>query len=318
MNSLTTTKPLAAWLREWHEHLAYLEALEEEERQATAAQRPPGLRLLSSSPALTPATPGPAVQAGQVRVLRPLPITGARDLRPVLVLQTVAGERWLCAPFSPLSEPAHEGEWRTPLAANDPRLSVLSLWDSAEIEDTLLVSARLVQQVDVATLSQAEAILTAWQQGGTLPESLAAETGPRVVSLTDPRHDYTAEVGGALEPWAELRSFSLKTVKAYSAAADSTLALAASPSGSQALGHTYHLGDSGLRLVITLKSPMEAQLSVLDTAGQPSLTLDGGSLLFADGSQQAFTGSELGLPLARLAQGFAVTTAEGLLLSLKD
>ncbi len=314
---LTTTKPLTSWLEEWHQHQEYLRALDEE-RTASAPTSGSSLRLLPSYPT-TSTTEGPNVEVGQVRVLRPLPITGALDLRPVLVLQSVKeSESWICAPFSPLSEPAHEGEWRTSLAVNDPRLSVLSLWDSAEIEGTLLVSARLVQQVDAATLSAAQSIWSAWHQGTALAESLSADIGPRLVSLLDPRHKYTAEVGGALQPWAELRRFTLKKATQYSAAADSTLALAASPSGSQALGHSYRLGEAGLRLVITLLSPMEAKLRVLDPAEHPSAALDGGSLLFADGTQLAFTGSELVVPLVHLAQGFAAIEANGELLSLRD
>jgi hypothetical protein len=201
---------------------------------------------------------------------------------------------------------------------NDPRLSVLSLWDSAEIEGTLLVSARLVQQVDAATLSAAHSVWSAWHHGMALAEPLSAGTGPCVVSLLDPRHDYTAEVGGALQPWAELRRFTLKKATQYSAAADSALALAASPAGAQALGHTYRFGETGQRLIITLISPMEAKLRVTEAADQPSAVLDGGSLLFADGSQLAFTGSELAVPLAKLAQGFAAIEANGVLLSLRD
>lgn len=323
MNALPqTTEPLPSWLEEWQQHQSTLLALDEE-LQAAASARRPGLRLLPSG-TVPPAPDGPAVEAGQVRVLRPLPITGALDLRPVLVLHAKNnGERWICAPFSPLSEPAHDGEWRTPLAAKDPRLSVLSFWDSAEIEGTLLVSSRVVQSLDAATLSAAHAIWSAWHHGTTFPESLAADIGPRVISLLDPRHDYAAEVGGALQPWAEIRRFSLqsatrRTATAYSAAADSTLALAASPSGPQTLGHTYRLGDSDLRLVITLSSPIEAKLSVIAATDQPSTALEGGSLLFADGSRLPFSGSEMRLPLARLAQGFAVIEPGGALLSLRD
>jgi hypothetical protein len=73
-----------------------------------------------------------------------------------------------------------------------------------------------------------------------------------------------------------------------------------------------------LRLVITLASPIEAKLSVIAATDQPSTTLEGGSLLFADGSRLPFSGSEMRLPLARLAQGFAVIEPGGALLSLRD
>lgn len=315
------TEPSPAWLEEWQQHQACLLALDEE-LQAAATARSTGLRLLPSASVSSVTEEGPPVRAGQVRVLRPLPVTGAQDLCPVLVLQAAeGGERWICAPFSPLSEPAHDGEWRSPLAENDPRLSVLSLWDSAEIEGTLLVGARSVQQMGADALSAAQAVWSAWHHGTALPEHLAAETGACISRLLDPRHEYVAQTAGALQPWAELRRFSMQTATrraAYSAAADSTLALAASPSGPQALGHTYRLAESDVRLVITLISPVEARLSVTDAAGQPSAMLDGGSLLFADGSQQAFADSELRVPLARLSQGFAVTEAGGALLSLLD
>lgn len=318
-----STEPLPAWLEEWEQYQDEQLALEEELQSAAAEAPKAGLRLLPSVQPTKSASTATAVHAGEVRVLSPLPVSGAQDLRPVLVIRSAQNPgRWLCAPFSPLSEPAHDGEWLTPLGAADPRLAVLCLWDSAEIEESLLSRARVAAKLDAAALTgEALAVWSAWHQGTPLPASLQNSIGPRVVRLIDARRDYEAQLAGALEPWAEMRSYSLQKATrpaTYSAAADDTLALAASPSGPQALGHTYGLGESGLRLVIQLTSPLEAKLTVQDTSGQPSQGLEGGSLIFADGSQLVFAGVEARVPLARLGLGFAVADAGGVLLNLKD
>ncbi|MCA1964092.1 MAG: hypothetical protein LDL31_09135, partial [Prosthecobacter sp.] len=114
-SSPSAPAPSPSWLQEWHQHQEWQQELHEELPSTTPAQ-PTGLRLLPTRavPALSAKnlSQPPPVQVGQVRLLAPLPITGAQDPRPVLVLQPSLETpgRWTCAPFSPLSEPAHTGE----------------------------------------------------------------------------------------------------------------------------------------------------------------------------------------------------------------
>ena len=326
MNSTSKSdQATGTWLHEWQQHLEWQEAMAEELAAAGAGAGKPGLRLLSAvtETAMGPLadTVVPGLESGQIRVLRSLPVAGAEDPRPVLLLQAGASAgRWLCLPFGVLSEPAHEGEWRTPLAEEDPRLAVLCVWNEAEIEGMFLEKARLVARLGAVAMADVLSVHAAWNEGSLMPEKVREATGPKVVHLVDPRRDYEAAVAGALQPWAALRSFSIPKARTagYSAAADSTLALAASPKAGQALGHGYRLGEDGAHLLLTLSSPLEARLQVVDEAERPSTCLNGGWLLLADGSRLPFAGNEIRLPVIKLRDGFAVADANGVLMPLRD
>lgn len=320
----TIAEPRPAWLEQWQQHQAWQQASQEARSERTLAKVPDpvGLRLLPSVN-LSPTSMTEAVSAGQIRVLTPLPVSGALSPRPVFVLRE-EGESWLCAPFSPLNEPAHEGEWRCPASAQDVRLSVICLWDAATLTNGLLQRARCVSTLSKAALDEASQILSAWHEGSAMPEALRGHVGPPLFSLIDPRRDYEAAVAGALEPWAELRSYRIPAVPvqsaAYSAAADSTLALAASPSGARSLEACFRLGQTGAQLCVCPVNPMVAKIRVLDERGQASALLGGGTLLFADGSRALIPtdGTELRAPMAQFRLGFAVADAQGFLLKLLD
>ncbi len=148
-----------------------------------------------------------ALQAGDVRLLRPV-LSSARDRPVYLLLLTQSDDKsWLVAPFGRFAVPAVPGEWRTGLRALPA--AVLCGWQVRRVPTAVLAGAWHSMTLAMPRLATARRIaaaccespeLDAAAEGGPLPWT---ELGPPLRHPDDPRRAYLAEESDRLDDLGE-------------------------------------------------------------------------------------------------------------------
>lgn len=173
LNQYESLLKIDAWFENHPEFLKAEDATEDTEHLKSLAK-----------PSFYPPKPG------QIRLLHQCVLSDQESIAPIIILSQWEGDqRWLVAPFSPLTKPANPGELETDLEYHAYR--VVEAWNAFVIPEFLLYTeTSFLREAGEAIRLDACKVFFAHLKGTTLPEELADKCGPRIMSKFDPRIQY--------------------------------------------------------------------------------------------------------------------------------
>lgn len=303
---------LARWLRERQFQLT---ALAEEKAPPSVAA---ALRVAGPLDDLVAPFDVEPLRLGEIRLLSSWLLPAAERPVYVAVLADWADELMLVAPFSPLSEPATTGEWKTGREAAG--LAVLCLWNSHTVPTATLARSWIVDHLSEAERADAWTVFQHIATGKPLTGALTEQVGIPIADQDDPRLIYQREEAALLAPLVESLFAESSADMSNLIRLDNLLAerdqgehaLAAAAAVTPSVREIFEAPAFGVVLRFYLEDDLStATLLVHDPVGQPAESLDGARVIGSTG--------EL---LATVVHGFAtfpiVSARNGVSLQLES